>query len=262
MKHRTAFSLVELSIVLVILGLLTGGILAGRSLIRASELRAVGTEYQRYVTATHAFKDKYFALPGDMPNAVAFWGAQAGGTANGQDATCAALTTAATGVATCNGNGNGLVNDGTYEMFRYWQHLANAGLIEGQYGGVAGSGGNYHHQLGINSPRSKLANAGFGMRTVVSVTTGSAFSWAGHLYGHHFRYGKETTDNLPYSAVLKPEEAWNIDTKLDDGSPYFGKIMSFPWGNCTTALANNETAALYDLDNSNVVCGFTFSRII
>lgn len=69
MSQRNAFSLVELSIVLVILGLLVGGILAGQSLIRASELRAVTSEQARIVTAIQAFRDKYFALPGDMRNA-------------------------------------------------------------------------------------------------------------------------------------------------------------------------------------------------
>ena len=68
------FSLVELSIVLVILGLLTGGILAGQSLIRASELRAATAEYQRYATSIQSFRDKYMALPGDMTNATRFWG--------------------------------------------------------------------------------------------------------------------------------------------------------------------------------------------
>ena len=68
MKASTAqpgFSLVELSIVLVILGLLTGGILAGQSLIRAAELRSISTDYSRYIAAVQAFRDKYFALPGD-----------------------------------------------------------------------------------------------------------------------------------------------------------------------------------------------------
>ena len=88
-----AFSLVELSIVLVILGLLTGGILAGQSLIRAAELRAVTTEYQRYVAAVQTFRDKYMALPGDMPNAIAFWGA-----AHATPATC--QTTSSTTSAT------------------------------------------------------------------------------------------------------------------------------------------------------------------
>jgi len=54
------FSLVELAIVLVILGLLVGGVLTGRVLIRASELRTVTTQYQGNVTAARSFRDKYF----------------------------------------------------------------------------------------------------------------------------------------------------------------------------------------------------------
>ena len=61
---KRAFSLVELSIVLVILGLLVGSVLAGQSLIRAAELRSVATEYNKYVTASRTFRDRYFGLPG------------------------------------------------------------------------------------------------------------------------------------------------------------------------------------------------------
>ena len=53
------FSLVELSIVLVILGLLTGGILTGQTLIRAAELRSVTTEFQRFQAATNAAQRHY-----------------------------------------------------------------------------------------------------------------------------------------------------------------------------------------------------------
>ena len=91
---RLAFSLVELSIVLVILGLLTGGILTGQSLIRAAEMRSIVTELQRYQTAARSFQDKYFALPGDMRNATDFWGAPGNNLAN-----CPA--TAGTGTQTC-----------------------------------------------------------------------------------------------------------------------------------------------------------------
>ena len=76
-RTRYGFSLVELSIVLVILGLLVGGVLTGQSLIRAAELRSVSTEYSRYVASVHTFRDKYFALPGDMTNATQFWGTAA-----------------------------------------------------------------------------------------------------------------------------------------------------------------------------------------
>lgn len=116
------FSLVELSIVLVILGLLTGGILTGQSLIRASELRSITTEYNRYIAAAQTFRDKYFALPGDMANATAFWGA-----AHATPATC--KTTASSSALTCNGNADGFIQGvvaTSNESFRFWQHLANA----------------------------------------------------------------------------------------------------------------------------------------
>jgi prepilin-type N-terminal cleavage/methylation domain-containing protein len=129
---RNAFSLVELSIVLVILGLLTGGVLAGQSLIRAAELRSVNNEATKYISAVHTFRDKYFALPGDMANATRFWGA-----AHATPATC--RNTVSTSAATCDGNGDGRVlQTGTsMEQMRFWQHLANAGLLEGSYDGVS-----------------------------------------------------------------------------------------------------------------------------
>lgn len=168
---RQAFSLVELSIVLVILGLLVGGVLAGQSLIRAAELRAVSTEYSRYTAAVNSFKDKYFAIPGDMNNAVRFWGAQAGGTADGSNTTCEALTTPATGTATCNGNGDGQVHQvstGWYERFRLWQHLANAGLIEGSYSGISSDGVAAKRTLVLRfSKRAVFASASFLIQTTI-----------------------------------------------------------------------------------------------
>ena len=157
-KH--GFSLVELSIVLVILGLLTGGILAGQSLIRAAELRTVTNDFTRYVTATHTFRDKYFSIPGDMTNATKFWGA-----ADPTPATCRALTTPSTGTATCDGNGNGTIltpGDATtfFEMHRFWQHLAHAGLIEGTYTGVTAVAAQPGKVIpGTNAPLSRLSKS-------------------------------------------------------------------------------------------------------
>lgn len=80
------FSLVELSIVLVILGLLTGGILSGQSLIRAAELRSVVTDIQQIQTSIYSFRDRYMALPGDMKDATDFWGIAGG--SNGNNDAC------------------------------------------------------------------------------------------------------------------------------------------------------------------------------
>ena len=138
MKRNTGFSLLELSIVLVIIGLIAGGIVAGSAMIRAAELRAVITEVNKFQTSVHTFKDKYLGIPADLKNATSFWGA-----AHATPATC--LSTVGTGTETCNGNGDGRVDRGLVlsnysESFMFWQHLANAELIEGTYSGIAGPG--------------------------------------------------------------------------------------------------------------------------
>jgi prepilin-type N-terminal cleavage/methylation domain-containing protein len=72
-SRHSAFTLVELSIVLVIIGLIIGGVLAGRDLIRAAELRSLVSEVERYNSAVNAFKLKYNCLPGDCATATNFW---------------------------------------------------------------------------------------------------------------------------------------------------------------------------------------------
>lgn len=157
--HRRGFSLIELSIVLVILGLLVGGILAGKSLIHASELRKVTTDFSRYETAVHGFRDRYFSLPGDISSASKIWGAGDGGTGN----TVTCFNAILTGTATCNGNGDGTIIGATtqvHEIHHAWQHLTNAGLIEGQYTGSASTdpsvGYTWYTLAGMNAPASPL----------------------------------------------------------------------------------------------------------
>jgi prepilin-type N-terminal cleavage/methylation domain-containing protein len=65
-KH--GFTLIELSIVLVIIGLIVGGILVGRDLISAAAVRAQISQIERYHTAANTFRTKYAYLPGDIPN--------------------------------------------------------------------------------------------------------------------------------------------------------------------------------------------------
>jgi len=254
---QRGFSLVELSIVLVILGLLTGGILGGQSLIRASEMRSVTTEYNNYVTATQTFRDKYFAMPGDMGNATAFWGAADSGDGVGIDCTGVSSTTP----ATCNGNGDGEILYSGNEIFRFWQHLANAGLINGTYTGASGSGGTYHHVLGTNAPRAKMNNAGWGATTRNHAGDGGNYTFN---YGNAFYFGAATTNDVPREAIFKPEEAWNIDTKMDDGMPGQGRLISINGGgsgfsnvqNCNTSGSSTDYSGTYRLNITALKCAF------
>lgn len=230
MKRRSAlraFTLVELSIVLVILGLLVGGVLTGQALIRAAELRSVTTEFNAHKTAVHAFRDKYFALPGDMLNATRFWGVAAGSTADGLDLTCQSYTTPATDSKTCNGNGNGII-DGA-EIVRDWQQLVNAGLIAGKFTGVTGSPNPI--QPGVNVPASK-ANASAGWM-ISSATPTPGFTLGSNLKNLLIFSGYTAAGMYP--SALTPTDAWNIDMKMDDGVPQSGSV---------TPLYNNAAHAL------------------
>jgi prepilin-type N-terminal cleavage/methylation domain-containing protein len=247
-----AFSLVELSIVLVILGLLVGGVLSGQALIRAAELRSVNAEYSRYVAAVHSFRDKYFGLPGDITNATTFWNA-----ADANPATC--ITTPSTDARTCNGNGDGQVAR-DYETWRAWQQLANAGLIEGSFNGVQGSLGAYDHVRGVNAPASKISNTTWGFYYMNHAGDGAHYRWN---YENTFAIGAETSaQGAPEEAFLKPEEAWNIDTKFDDGRPGTGKVFALNGGgagfnnvvSCTTSTSNTDYTGSYRLNQNNVRC--------
>ena len=259
-QRNNAFTLVELSIVLVILGLLAGGILAGKSLIRSAETRSVIADIDKYKTSIQAFRDKYLAIPGDMTNATSFWGAK-----NADLATC--LTSPVDGTKTCNGNGDGTYNYVAIlhqiEMFLAWQHLANAGLVEGTYSGLPGPAGEGDAVIGVNIPESHMQGGGYTLNYVTSYS-GHASWFDGSLNGNVITFGADVASNQfqANSAILTPQEAWNIDVKTDDGNPVTGRTFapqkknSSARPNCTTA---DDKTALYNLADPSVWCYLNFS---
>lgn len=258
MRTRHGFTLVELSIVLVILGLLVGGVLTGQSLIRAAELRSISTQYAGFVTATQTFRDKYFAIPGDMTNAQSYWGIAAA-------SNCATTTTNTT--ATCNGNGNGQINDSangtsdSHEGFRFWQHLANAGLIEGTYTGILGGGGTINNSVAANSPKGRLSGSlwfAYNWGTM----TGSASRFDG-AYNNILTLGAPSTTDWPSLPFLKPDELYNIDTKMDDGKPATGKIVvntNNALGSCADTSTPSALSANYLLSATTPTCSIVFRQ--
>lgn len=253
---RLGFSLVELSIVLVILGLLTGGILAGQSLIRAAELRSIPTEFNRYRSAMYGFRDKYFAFPGDMGNATAIWGI-AGGTGN--DTTC--RNTPSTDAKTCNGNANGYFDSPTssYEGLRFWQQLANAGMIEGGFTGTLHSGA---LMVGRNIPAAKMGNAGWSLHAwTLGYMNGNSPMFDG-IYDNYFFFGDANASSYAANgSILTPQEAWNIDIKIDDGAAARGKLVAYPYNHCTTATASTLLNAEFAFQDNEKRCALVFRQL-
>ncbi len=261
------FSLVELSIVLVVLGLLTGGILTGQALIRTAELRSVVSDFQRYEGSVTTFKDKYFQLPGDMTNAIDFWGAADSGDGAGDDCVNATSTNG----LTCNGDGNGLLMhtdsdpSGGYsttnapEWFHAWVQMSNAGLVNGTYTGRRVAD---HRQAvpGANVPASKISGAGF---TLMSCTAACGPDWYPDDQDLMIFFGAMASGWETNSPALLAEEAWGIDKKLDDGRPGLGNIRTLTDNaDCVTVTgAGNQMTAEYDLQTDSIACSLIYSLV-
>lgn len=113
-KQQSGFTLIELAIVLVIIGLLLGGVLKGQELINSAKVKNMATDFRNIPIYIYGYQDKYRALPGDDASA--------------------STHTAAIAV---NGNGNGQL-DGRWntavvadETHTFWQHVRLAGLAPG-----------------------------------------------------------------------------------------------------------------------------------
>src|SRR5688572_14274483 len=116
-KRATGFTLIEIAIVLVIIGLLLGGVLKGQELITGARVRNFIQQQDGVKAAYFGFLDRYRALPGDYANATA--------NINGVVATVAC--------GNGNGNGDGTIATGNNEHTLVWEHLSKAGFINGTY---------------------------------------------------------------------------------------------------------------------------------
>ncbi len=247
---KSGFSLLELSIVLVIIGLIAGGIVAGSAMIRAAELRSVLTDIERFKTAHNTFRDKYLGIAGDLKNATAFWGTSTG---------CATDNTAG-GIGTCNGDNNGGVTrpfTTSLEPALYWQHMALAGLISGSYTGEYDSGGlaSDWFTAGVNLPEGSINGSGY------LIHQGTGATYIGKNAPHDFiRIGTRSTSGHYNGSLFNAEESWNIDIKTDDGLASTGNV----WGvrgsgstGCVDAAAS-ASSANYILSDETVGCQIYF----
>jgi len=117
-KYQSGFTLIEIAIVMVIIGLLLGGVLKGQEMITNARIKNVVNDFEGIAAAVFSYQDRYKALPGDDPNAVTRWGA---GTA--------ITTTGTIGDGVLSGAYTLAAN--TDETGNFWDHLHLSGLISG-----------------------------------------------------------------------------------------------------------------------------------
>ena len=214
-EGQKGFTLIELSIVLVIIGLIISGVLTGQDLILAAKIRSTVSQYQSFDTAAKAFENKYGYLPGDIPSSTA----EAFG-----------FTYVIGGNAT-QGDGDGYIGStvslASAEGVMFWTDLYQANLIPNALTDLtAGAAWTVSDAVAASLPTLfPLAKIG-----------GGNYFWVA-TYTDGFNYygiGPITSDTVSSSTAgptmaaggLSPVQAYDIDVKVDDGVPTTGIVQS------------------------------------
>ena len=188
-KRSQGFTLVEIAIVLVIIGLLLGGILKGQEMITQAKIKNVMADFSGISAAYHGYQDRYRAIPGDDPNAATRWSGAAISATAGEPG---------------NGRVQGTWNSGaaTDESRLWWDHLRRAGFVSGS---------------GTQQP----FNAVTGM---IGVQTGDGAASTGPAMGTDAAGANGFSGLIICSANLPDKIAIAADTQMDDGNPQAGSV--------------------------------------
>lgn len=226
-RSQSGFTLIEIAIVLVIIGLLLGGVLKGQELINSAKVKNLATDFKNVPIYIYGYQDKYKALPGDDANVTTHLGASA------------------TPGAPASTLGNGLI-DGNWddgvpgstvaantasESFVFWQHIRMAGF---------GPGATL-----TSDPAYLPTNAVGGHIGVTNSVTNNPTAANG-------TYPALVGTYIVCSDSIPGKFAKQLDTTLDDGNTQTGSVMVVPQGT-TTGGTPVATTAIVD-DQTYLVC--------
>ena len=240
-KRSSGFTLLEISIVLVIIGLVVGGVMAGRSLIEAAQVRAQLRDVDSLNIAIATFKLKYSCLPGDCANATDFFNAtsQPQAVTNGAGAGYIVgymhsggyppdypevdLDAGAFGVG---GAGQSTVGDLRNEWAYVYDHLAAANLINfAQFDETVWP----TEPAGIFAPKVRFDTYCYAQG---ADTTHPSFLAVGyfpaHYYlkgGHYITLGGTGNSGSGGCSNIGAKDAQVVDDKIDDGKPHSGRVF-------------------------------------
>lgn len=236
-SKQKGFTLVEIAIVLVIIGLLLGGILKGQELINSARVRNLADQNSGTQAAYYGFIDRYRAVPGDMAPTPA---CEAIGISNFivQPANC--------GAATVGGNANGALDEEDYdEAAGLWGQLQASGFIQGSFAGDAADDTAY--QVSTVAPQN--AYNGFVMLTRTDNFVGSTSARLAFVFGRQ----------VPVNIVRE------LDVKIDDSFPDSGVLRhSSVTGGATvfdtvaTCVTGTAPDIIWDIDTAEPSCNAVF----
>ena len=271
--HRQCgFSLLELSIVLVITAILAGGVLTGQSMVESSRLNSVISDVKRFSKAIDDFQDQYHGFPGDLADVTVLTQpldtsiqASAG---DGDGYISSAMTT----------NDNAVGNPNTSETSQVWLQLQLAGFISGNFnalyddcnpsingvqGGIAGSliqGDGYMvYQGAVGSVAQGQLNIQMFHLPIACNTTAVFKSGGGWSLGSLVGIG------LPDSlGALTAEKAHIIDNKIDDGIPSTGIVTAVDTGgtgSCSVVdLVTRKVTYAFNSTTHSCIVDFLISK--
>lgn len=222
MGPRKGFTLVEIAIVLVVIGLLIGGILAARSMIETATTNKMVSQFSAYETAIRNFKQRFNGLPGDIQNSQFNIAAGVGGDGDGK-------------VTSTNSGGN------TFEQTLAWAHLQAAGLKFPDNNILTGilyaRGDGVQYPVGITNPKTPYGqNIGILIGYNTSVSGYNGYGYYGsevYWYKHYFQIYKESTNWAEQGLYAK--QAGSLDAKIDDGYIDTGKVVKGAHNGCNAS---------------------------